>query len=373
MLSLGLFYSPNEYILSLEDYMLNLSKIEQTIGYEFQNKDLLQQAFVRKSYSAEHGGQNNEVLEFIGDKALDLAVIRIMMERFGVITEDKDYNEFKLRNPKYFQTKFGEGKFTDIKQDLVKKKALSKAMDVLGFHYYLIMGQGDIKQNRQNDTSVKEDLFEAIIGAVAIDADWNFDILTKVVVNMIDFDTYFNNDLEDSRNYVGLVQEWFQSHKKELPHYQYLNSVEKTACESFYNPYENGSGLYKCQLHFKNNYYFNGYGDNYAEAREKCAELFNSWLKENGYIVDPIIEAIGKPDKDEPIRQLNELSQKQLILKPIYTFKEGKDKNGCIEWRCDCLIEENGRTYTNYASSKKQAQRMSAYDALLNLIGLYEN
>lgn len=351
--------------------MLELGKIEHTIGYEFENKDLLQQAFVRKSYSAEHGGQNNEVLEFIGDKALDFAVIRIMMEQFGIITEEKDYNEFKLRNPKYFQTKYGEGKFTDIKQDLVKKKALSKAMDALGFHQYLIMGQGDIKQNRQNDTSVKEDLFEAIVGAVAIDSDWNFDIIKEVVENMIDFDAYFNNDLEESQNYVGLVQEWFQSNEEELPHYQYLSGVERTVCEPFYNPYENGSGLYKCQLHYDNKC-FNGYGDNNSEAREKCAELFYGWLEENGYIIDPIIEAIGELDEDEPIRQLNELYQKQLISKPVYAFKQGKDENGYIEWRCDCLVKENGRTFTNYASSKKEAQKMSAYDSLLDLIGMYE-
>ena len=66
--------------------MSDFSKIEQTIGYTFENKDLLQQAFVRKSYSEEHGGQNNEVLEFIGDKALDFSVVLIMMEKFFIIT-----------------------------------------------------------------------------------------------------------------------------------------------------------------------------------------------------------------------------------------------------------------------------------------------
>lgn len=351
--------------------MLAFSKIEHTIGYEFHNKDLLQQAFVRRSYSAEHGGQNNEVLEFIGDKALDLAVIRIMMERFGIITMDKDCNEFMLHNPKYFQTKYDEGKFTDIKQDLVKKQTLAKSIDALGFHQYLIMGHGDIKQNRQNDISVKEDLFESIVGAVAIDSDWDFNALTEVVENMIDFDAYFENDFEDSQNYVALVQEWFQSNVEELPHYQYLSGVVRTICESFNDPYENGSGLYKCQLRFENKY-FNGYGGNNADAREKCAELFYGWLEENGYIADPIVEAIGEPNENEAIRQLNELYQKQLISKPVYTFKQGKDKNGCIEWRCDCFIEENGRTFTNYASSKKEAQKTSAYDALLDLVGMYE-
>lgn len=350
--------------------MLEVGKIENTIGYEFDNKALLQQAFVRKSYSEEHGGQNNEVLEFIGDKVLDLVVIRVMMERFGVITEDKDYSGFKLCNPKYFQTKYDEGKFTDIKQDLVKKNALSKSMDSLGFYQYLIMGQGDIKQNRQNDTSVKEDLFEAIVGAVAIDSDWDLDILTEVVKNMIDFDSYFENDIENSQNYVSLVQEWFQTNEQGLPHYQYMDGAKRTVCE--YNPYENGEGDSKCQLCFDNEC-FNGYGNNNAEARERCAKVFYSWLEDNEYIVDPIIGAVGDPDEDEAIRQLNELYQKNLISKPIYTFKQGKDENGYVEWRCECLVEENGRSFYNYASSKKEAQRMSAYESLLDLIGMYED
>lgn len=352
--------------------MQELNTIEQTIGYEFDNKDLLQQAFVRKSYSEEHGGQNNEVLEFIGDKVLDLVVIRIMMERFGLITEDKEYSEFKLRNPKYFQTKYDEGKFTDIKQDLVKKKALANAMETLGLNQYLIMGRGDIKQNRQNDTSVKEDLFEAILGAVAIDADWNMDVLTEVVENMIDFDAYFDSDIEDSQNYVGKVQEWFQINENVLPHYQYMGGTERTVCEPFYNPYENGSGLYKCQLCFERNY-FNGYGNNNSEARENCAEIFYDWLNENGYIKDPIEEAIGEPNEYEAIRQLNELYQKKLISKPIYTFKQGYDDYGNIEWCCECLVEENGRSFYNFASTKKEAQRLSAFESILDLLGVYDD
>ena len=64
---------------------IELESIQNTIGYKFKNLDLLQQAFVRKSYSEEHGGQNNEVLEFIGDKALDLAVIKIDVSNLDAI------------------------------------------------------------------------------------------------------------------------------------------------------------------------------------------------------------------------------------------------------------------------------------------------
>ena len=72
--------------------------IQDQIGYEFSNTDLLQQAFVRKSYSNENGGQNNEVLEFIGDKVLDFVVVKLLCTRFGSITSDAEWNEYKCQH-----------------------------------------------------------------------------------------------------------------------------------------------------------------------------------------------------------------------------------------------------------------------------------
>ena len=67
--------------------------IERKIGYRFNNPDLLRQAFVRKSYANEHGGQHNEVLEHFGDAALNFAVKRYLFERYGSWTElSKNYN-----------------------------------------------------------------------------------------------------------------------------------------------------------------------------------------------------------------------------------------------------------------------------------------
>ena len=56
----------------------DLMFIQSQIGYEFNNLNLLQQAFTRRSYSEENGGENNEVLEFIGDKVLDLIVTKYL-------------------------------------------------------------------------------------------------------------------------------------------------------------------------------------------------------------------------------------------------------------------------------------------------------
>ena len=60
----------------------DLRKIQDRIGYEFKNFDLLEQAFVRKSYAREKGGEHNEILEFIGDKVLDMIAKQTQIARY---------------------------------------------------------------------------------------------------------------------------------------------------------------------------------------------------------------------------------------------------------------------------------------------------
>ena len=70
--------------------------IQNHMDYVFKNTDLLVQAFTRRSYSEENGGEDNEVLEFVGDKALDFIVVKYLMDSYGfftdVLPQDIDYN-----------------------------------------------------------------------------------------------------------------------------------------------------------------------------------------------------------------------------------------------------------------------------------------
>ncbi len=334
---------------------MNVSKIENTIGYTFSNGDLLQQAFVRRSYSEEKGGQNNEVLEFIGDKALDLAVIRIMMERFGRITVDKQWQEFKLTNPSYFKTKYSEGKFTDIKKDLVQKKALAQCMDRLGFNTELIMGKGDISQNIQDQDSVKEDLFEAIVGAVTVDCNYDMDTITDVVKTMIDFDAYFNGEDDEDENYVGLLQTWCQKSGYELPEYKYDERYDGYSC------------IVRVELDDCN---YEGYGEgkSKAKARMVAAEDMYCKLQDEGYITNEFEEAVGEPSYEESLRQINELVQKGLINKPNYEYNQEYDDNGNQVWSCEISIDGVDESFINNDSKKKEAQKASAYEMLLYLM-----
>ena len=50
---------------------MNLQKLEESIGYKFQNKHLLITAMTHKSYAYENNLQSNEKLEFLGDSILE--------------------------------------------------------------------------------------------------------------------------------------------------------------------------------------------------------------------------------------------------------------------------------------------------------------
>lgn len=65
--------------------------VQGQIGYDFKNRDLLQQAFTRRSYTAENGGENNEVLEFIGDKALDFMVVKLLIQKYGYLANGDQF------------------------------------------------------------------------------------------------------------------------------------------------------------------------------------------------------------------------------------------------------------------------------------------
>ena len=158
--------------------------IQDQIGYQFKNLDLLQQAFVRRSYSQENGGEDNEVLEFIGDRALDIVVVKYLADTYGGFAReyedfdaDDDYDEFYCA--------YDESELSKIKQSLVCRKNLAKCIEKLELEEFLIMGESDVQQQIWKQDSVKEDLFEAIVGAVTLDSQWNFDQIEDAVKIML--------------------------------------------------------------------------------------------------------------------------------------------------------------------------------------------
>lgn len=319
-----------------------LLEIATQLEYDFDDIRILRQAFTRKSYSEEHNGEHhNEVLEFYGDKALEFVVMKKLSEYYGNITQNGKYASEKT-----------EGQLTEIKKKLVCKKMLAHRIDTFGFADYILMGKGDLGQRAQNQDSVKEDLFEAIVGAVAIDSGWDAEALEDVIDRMLDIEHYLEKGFSDDENYVDLIQTWCQKRYSWIPEY-------------VFDEMEDG---WECSLSLSDDYDdFIGRGYSKREARMNAAQNAYEYLEENDELLLPIDE-VGEPDVDRAINQLQELYQKGYIDEPYYKFHEKYDSNGNPTWQCECHIKGVDGYYEVQSSSKKNGKKRVAYDMLCDVL-----
>ena len=130
---------------------MDISPLEAKIGVSFSNKDLLEQAFVHRSYLNENPGfrlSHNERLEFLGDAVLELAVTEALYERFP----DKP-----------------EGELTSLRAALVNSQMLSTAATDLGLNGFLLLSRGEAKDTGRARQFILANAFEALIGALYLD------------------------------------------------------------------------------------------------------------------------------------------------------------------------------------------------------------
>lgn len=176
----------------MENLNHHYPEVERKISYGFKNKSLLFQAFTRSSYAEENGGESNEVLEFIGDRVLDFYVTKIIADRYGFTLSqvEEDFDPDEEDDEFIIEAIHNEGNFTELKKKIVCNKTLASRIDELGFNKYMFLGEGDIKKHVDNDQKVKADLFEAILGAIAVDSNWNPDNLENSVEVMLDIERF---------------------------------------------------------------------------------------------------------------------------------------------------------------------------------------
>ncbi len=131
--------------------MTDLAQFEEHIGVTFENKNLLKQAFVHRSYLNEnkdfHVG-HNERLEFLGDAVLEL-----------VIT-DYLYNKYPEKH---------EGELTSLRSALVNANTLYTVGVQLEINDLLLLSRGEAKDTGRARQYILANTMEAIIGAIYLD------------------------------------------------------------------------------------------------------------------------------------------------------------------------------------------------------------
>ena len=171
-----------------------IKTLQKNLHYIFQDESLLTQALTHRS---KQKTKNNERLEFLGDSVLSLVIS----------------GELFLRHPKS-----SEGDLSRLRAAVVKGETIAKIASELGIGDCLQLGVGELKSGGQYRESILSGAFEAMIGAIYCDADfetvracvlqWYGDLIDKI-------DSH--TDVKDAKT---CLQEWLQAHQLPLPIYE---------------------------------------------------------------------------------------------------------------------------------------------------------
>ena len=146
---------------------------------------LIEQAFTRSSYSKQHGGGNNEVLEYIGDTILGYHIVHQLYEHYGTVDSDEAEDVFVFRAH--------EKDFTALKNTIVSNHTLASIIDEWGLCQYLIVGQSDVHNEVDKQDKIKADLFEAIIGAYAVQYRWKPEFMESIISKVLPVERYIQD------------------------------------------------------------------------------------------------------------------------------------------------------------------------------------
>jgi len=125
-----------------------------TLGFSFDNPELLVTAFTHRSYVNEHkksAKEHNERLEFLGDAVLELVVTEYLY---------RNYEE-------------PEGILTNWRAALVRTESISAAASRLGYIDMLRLSRGEKQGSERARHQILANTFEAVIGAMYLDKGYD--------------------------------------------------------------------------------------------------------------------------------------------------------------------------------------------------------
>jgi ribonuclease-3 len=128
-----------------------LDLLQKDLGYSFKDPALLLRCLTHVSYDRKKNEGHNEVLEFLGDAVLDLAVSDLLMQR----NPDKS-----------------EGDLSRMRAALVNASVLAEKAALLKLGAFLRIGKGEERSGGRTKPSILAGAFEALLGGVYQDGGY---------------------------------------------------------------------------------------------------------------------------------------------------------------------------------------------------------
>jgi ribonuclease III len=184
----------------MEPYFL----FEEQCKTVFNNKRLLQQAFIHRSYINENkdsGLEHNERLEFLGDAVLELVVTDFLFKNYPDISE---------------------GRLTAYRSALVRTESISAAARKMGMNELLMLSKGEARDQGKARDYILANTFESFVGAVYLDQGYEAakTIIDKQLIPNIS-EIIKDGLWRDAKSYV---QERAQEIYSQTPRYELVSA-----------------------------------------------------------------------------------------------------------------------------------------------------
>ncbi len=157
------------------------------LGIVIKDEKLLETALTHSSYSNEHGTENYERLEFLGDAVLQL----VSSEYF------------------YLHTFYNEGEMSKIRASYVCEEALAKYAEDLELSNYIRVGHG---QEKDINHTIIADVFESLLAVIYLEN--GLEVVKKFILDCMV--SYIEHNVKFIYDYKSLLQELVQTDKKSL-------------------------------------------------------------------------------------------------------------------------------------------------------------
>ena len=128
-----------------------MKRLEETIGYQFRDISLLENALSHSSYANErfHDSlKSNERLEFLGDSVLGMVVAEHLYRTYPECLE---------------------GELSRMRADMVCEASLAKIATKLSLGDHLLLGHGETISGGRSRASILADAAESVIAAIYLD------------------------------------------------------------------------------------------------------------------------------------------------------------------------------------------------------------
>ena len=181
-----------------------LGRLEETLGYAFKDRAVLEMALTAPSYRAEHHAEvdgDNQRLEFLGDAVFGLLSAQHLFRKYA---EDD------------------EGGLTVRRSRLASGQALARLARRIGLGRHLRLGKGDEVEGGRDKDRWLTDAMEAVFGAAWCDS--GLEAAQAVYDKLVG--GYVDDALDPwSENPKGRLQEVAQRHAwPELPAYELVDA-----------------------------------------------------------------------------------------------------------------------------------------------------